>query len=84
MSVEDDRASLRLSYLRVMSALAGRDVSLRTVEDNTVTGVYQFCDRDSALLAVSRLSTPTHVMDTAIVRTADMDTVEFASAVENK
>jgi len=71
--VQDARAALRLGFLSLVRALAGRPAAIVTVEGNQVSGVVAGIDRDSERLAVSGLATPAGTVAHAVLRLGDID-----------
>lgn len=84
MSSDDQaaRAQLRLGFISVMNCLAGRRATIISCEGNNLECDFVRIDREGEKLAVENLVTPTGKLNHAILRTSDVDRIQFLKESE--
>lgn len=84
MSSEEQvaRAQLRLGFISAMKSLAGRSAVVISCEGNKLDCDVLGFDREGDKLAVENLATPTGKLNQAILRTSDVDMIQFVKENE--
>jgi hypothetical protein len=77
-SVEQEaRAKLRLGFLNTIKSFSGKTCVVTTFEGNKLDCVLVGIDRDSEMVAVENLQTPTGMLKHALLRISDIDVIKF-------
>lgn len=76
------RSKLRIGFLDALKQLSGSSATFVTCEGNSLQGKLVGIDRDTELLGVENLNTPTGPLAHAILRVADIDIIKVSKISE--
>ena len=75
---------MRLEFLKILNKIEGKEASFSLYKRKTLaSGVFSGSDRDILHFAVSQFESPTGLMNSATIRTTDIDCMTVPLLLEN-
>ena len=75
---------MRLEFLKILNKIEGKEASFSFYKRKTLaSGVFSGSDRDILHFAVSQFESPTGLMNSATIRTTDIDCMTVPLLLEN-